>query len=123
MKRFLVLRSYVLVVKVDLLMRFRSLRAIHSLVRNQRVTPRSSDRRPAVEAICRAVGLACVFYVKPVLCLQRSAATTVLLRRCGWDARLADIAKRMRCSKCGKKRCKLKVFPPKKPRGYTALPR
>ena len=88
MKRFLVLRSYVLVVKVDLLMRFRSLRAIHSLVRNQRVTPRSSDRRPAVEVIYRAVDLACVFYVKPVLCLQRSAATTVLLRRCGWDARL-----------------------------------
>jgi hypothetical protein len=44
-------------------------------------------------------------------------------RLCGWDARLADVAKRMRCSKCGKKRCSLRAFPPKKPRGYTALPK
>lgn len=54
---------------------------------------------------------------------ERKAEPTTLGRLCGWDARLEDIAKRMRCSKCGKKRCTLKAFPPKKPRGYTALPR
>lgn len=32
--------------------------------------------------------LACVFYFKHVVCLQRSAATTILLRRYGWDAEL-----------------------------------
>jgi hypothetical protein len=32
--------------------------------------------------------LACVFYFKRVLCLQRSAATTVLLRRHGWNAEM-----------------------------------
>lgn len=54
---------------------------------------------------------------------ERKAEPTTLGRLCGWDAKLEDIAKRMRCSKCGKKRCTLKAFPPKKPRGYTALPR
>jgi rRNA maturation protein Nop10 len=54
---------------------------------------------------------------------ERKAEPRTLGRLCGWDARLEDIAKRMRCSKCGKKRCTLKAFPPKKPRGYTALPR
>jgi hypothetical protein len=32
------------------------------------------------------VDLACVFYFKQVLCLQRSAAATVMLRRFGWPA-------------------------------------
>jgi ribosomal protein L44E len=54
---------------------------------------------------------------------ERKAEPRTLGRLCGWDARLEDVARRMRCSKCGKKRCTLKAFPPKKPRGYTALPR
>lgn len=54
---------------------------------------------------------------------ERKAEPLTLGRLCGWDARLTDVAKRMRCSKCGKKRCSLKAFPPKKPRGYSALPR
>lgn len=54
---------------------------------------------------------------------ERKAEPQTLGRLCGWDARLADVAKRMRCSKCGKKRCSLQAFPPKKPRGYSALPR
>jgi len=54
---------------------------------------------------------------------ERKAEPLTLGRLCGWDARLTDVAKRMRCSKCGKKRCTLKAFPPKKPRGYSALPR
>jgi hypothetical protein len=32
--------------------------------------------------------LACVFYIKKVLCLQRSAATTLLLRRYGHKAEM-----------------------------------
>src|SRR5579859_5117437 len=89
MNRCLVLQSYALLVKVDLMMRFGSLESVHSLVRGLSVAGTAAEIRPKVEAICRAVDLACVFYVKPVLCLQRSAAATVLLRRCGWDARLS----------------------------------
>lgn len=54
---------------------------------------------------------------------ERKAEPHTLGRLCGWDARLEDVAKRMRCSKCGKKRCALRAFPLKKPRGYSALER
>lgn len=40
------------------------------------------------QVICHAVDLACVFYFKPVLCLQRSVATAALLRSHGWPAEL-----------------------------------
>jgi hypothetical protein len=52
---------------------------------------------------------------------ERTAQPHTLGRLCGWDARLEDVAKRMRCSKCGLKKCTLQAFPPRKPRGYTSL--
>jgi Transglutaminase-like superfamily len=36
-----------------------------------------------VERICSAIDIACIWYWKRVLCLERSAATTCLLRRYG----------------------------------------
>src|ERR1700756_3994218 len=39
--------------------------------------------------VCEAVDLACVFYWKEVLCLQRSAATTCLPRRNSGPAHLS----------------------------------
>jgi rRNA maturation protein Nop10 len=51
---------------------------------------------------------------------ERSASPTTLGRLCGWDARLETVAKRMRCSKCGKKNCTLRAVPPRKPRGYKS---
>jgi hypothetical protein len=42
-----------------------------------------------IERICGAIDMVCVFYPKQVLCLQRSAATTCLLRRFGVPANLA----------------------------------
>jgi len=42
----------------------------------------------AVERICSAVNMACIWYRKEVLCLQRSAATTCLLRRHGVAAQM-----------------------------------
>lgn len=38
----------------------------------------------------------------------------------GWDARLVDIAKRMRCSKCGHKGCTWRAVEMQKPRGYRS---
>jgi ribosomal protein L44E len=49
---------------------------------------------------------------------ERTTQPTTLGRLCGWDTRLADIAKRLRCSKCGKKSCAVRAVPPRKPRGY-----
>lgn len=47
--------------------------------------PGSAD---VVQRVCRAVDIACVWYWKQVLCLQRSAATVCLLKRYGVAATL-----------------------------------
>ena len=64
-------------------------------------------------------------YTLVIKCLmcghERAAQPHTLARVCGWDARLEDVAKRMRCSKCGKKGCTLRAVPPQKPRGYSSL--
>jgi rRNA maturation protein Nop10 len=54
---------------------------------------------------------------------ERTAEPRTLGRLCGWEAKLEYVANRMRCSKCGEKRCTLRALPPQKPRGYTSLPR
>lgn len=48
----------------------------------------STSRIYTTEQICEAVDVAAIWYWKQVLCLQRSAATTHLLRRYGIPARL-----------------------------------
>jgi hypothetical protein len=88
MKFLLIAKSYVLLVRIDLMLRLKSLQSIHSLVRDQLTTPVDPPKRLNVMAICHAVSLASVFYIKPVFCLQHSAAATVLLRRYGWRAEL-----------------------------------
>jgi hypothetical protein len=52
---------------------------------------------------------------------ERTAEPHTLGRLCGWDAKLTDVEKKMRCSKCGEKKCSLRAVPPTKPRGYSAL--
>jgi Transglutaminase-like superfamily len=46
------------------------------------------SRKPRQEDVLRAVDLACALYFKKVLCLQRAAATTCLLREAGIPAEL-----------------------------------
>lgn len=86
MKR-LVLKSWLLLIYLELIMRFSQFKKLHGTVRRQLVLSRPRGRCSA-EDICHAVDLACVFYFKPVQCLQRSAAATLLLRRHGWNAQL-----------------------------------
>ena len=69
------------------LMRGRGIRELHQAVKNEPV------RRPrtlqwSAGDLCRSIDIACVIYLKSVLCLQRSAATTILLRRYGFHAQL-----------------------------------
>jgi transglutaminase superfamily protein len=49
----------------------------------------------AVEEICAAIDLVCIWYPKQVLCLQRSAATTCLLRSYGIPAQMVLGAQQM----------------------------
>jgi hypothetical protein len=87
MNRF-VLESWTLLLLLDGTMRFRGLRRLHDLVRRQRVQPGPISRAPSPQELCRASDLACVFYFKQVLCLQRSAVTAILLKRYGYDVKL-----------------------------------
>ncbi len=57
-----------------------------------------ASRRPIAgdtERICQAVAYACIWYPKTSLCLQRSAVTVTLLRRCGIHAEMVIGAQRL----------------------------
>src|ERR1700682_1803344 len=84
----LVLKIWISLLYFDFVLRFHGLRRVHDIVRNQQVGPFHADSVLAPPTLCHAVDLACVFYFKQVLCLQRSALTTVLLRRHGWRAEM-----------------------------------
>jgi hypothetical protein len=83
-----VIESWLLLLFFECVMRFRSFKALHEMIRRQKVRPINSAGDPSSETLCRAVDLACVLYFKQVLCLQRSSATTLLLRRYGWEAEM-----------------------------------
>lgn len=82
----LVLESWMLLFYFDFMMRFRGFGELHRIVKDQSVRP--IDSAVSGKALCHAIDLACVFYFKRVLCLQRSAATALLLRRHGWRAQM-----------------------------------
>jgi len=61
--------------------------ALHRTVRAC-PTRRRMLRGDVVRRVCSAVDMACIWYWKEALCLQRSAATACLLREHGVSARL-----------------------------------
>jgi hypothetical protein len=87
MKR-LVFESWLLLLGFELAMRFRDFKSLHEIVRTQEVNIARATDHISDEQLCRAVDIACVIYFKQVLCLQRSAATTILLRRYGRKAEM-----------------------------------
>jgi hypothetical protein len=84
----LITEALLSLVRVDWLMSRRGgIVELHQVVKNRTLSlTRRSIATP--EQICRAVDVACVLYFKRVLCLQRSSATTLLLRRYGFPASL-----------------------------------
>ena len=87
MKR-LICESYLHLLWIEFVLAFRDLHALHSLVRDRKV---ASPRRGLIvttDVLCKAMELSCVFYPKRVLCLQRSSATVLMLRRYGIHAHL-----------------------------------
>jgi len=83
----ILIRSYLTLVCVDFRIRVTGLDRLHQWVKGQ-IVRSPKEYGPSVEALCRAIDLASVFYFKRVLCLQRSAATTAILRRHGWKAEM-----------------------------------
>jgi hypothetical protein len=87
MTSLLILRAYLELLYFDWYLARRNFRALYDKVRRYPLATRVQSPESA-EQICRAVDLACIWYWKEVLCLQRSAATTCLLKRNGVPARM-----------------------------------
>jgi hypothetical protein len=84
----LVLESWLLLLYFEFTMRFRGLKVLHEIVSSEKVWDVNDPLLPSSADLCHAVDLACVFYFRQVMCLQRSAATTLLLRRHGWEGEM-----------------------------------
>lgn len=83
----LVLRAYMTLIHFHVYLLQRDFSTLYQEVHN--TTRRNVATMPnGVERICTAVDLACIWYWKEVLCLQRSAATACLLKRYGFPAQM-----------------------------------
>jgi hypothetical protein len=85
-----VLKSYLLLLRVDLAIRALGFKNIYGTVRKTATHAIPEQQRIPFERLCRAMDLACVFYPKNVWCLQRSIATVLLLRGYGWPVELVN---------------------------------
>jgi hypothetical protein len=84
---FLVLQAYMELIHFDFYVSRGAFAALHKKVRDCAVG-KNRGLRSDVVRICSAVDLACIWYWKEVLCLQRSAGTACLLRRYGVSAQM-----------------------------------
>jgi hypothetical protein len=91
---FLVPQAYVLLIHFDLYLARGNFSALSDKVRSYPVG-RKAASVDAIERICYAMDMACVWYWKEALCLQRSAATACLLKRYGIPAQLVIGAQQM----------------------------
>src|SRR5579863_705182 len=83
----LVVQAFCGLVSYDLVSWTKGFGCIYNCV--ARLGVASGPFEPQMEAVvCRAVGVACCFYWKPVLCLQRSVVTTLSLKKRGVHAKL-----------------------------------
>jgi hypothetical protein len=51
---------------------------------------------------------------------ERRTTPNMIAYIMGWDAMLADVARRMRCATCGAKKCSVRTVPVTVPRGYKS---
>jgi Transglutaminase-like superfamily len=87
MMRLLFWKALIGLLTFDLLLCGRNFARMHRLVRSWKVAARP-EPPDVVERVSKAVNYACVAYPKRVLCLQRSAVTTCLLRSLGASAEM-----------------------------------
>lgn len=92
--KFLVLRAYWKLIHFDFYLARGNFAALYERVSNYPVGRQTSV--PALtERISAAVDMACIWYWKEALCLQRSAATACLLKHYGIPARMMIGAQQM----------------------------
>jgi hypothetical protein len=85
--------SYLYLLWANVILFLGRLEGLRRQVEKKKVRGSRPERSHDVRTVCRAVDLACLFSLRRVLCLQRSAATTLLLRRYGHNAQLVIGAK------------------------------
>jgi hypothetical protein len=91
---FLVLKAYLKLIHFDLYLARGNFAALYEKVRRYPVGKQAPGSDP-VERICSAVDMACIWYWKEALCLQRSAATACLLKKHGVPALMVIGAQQM----------------------------
>jgi len=91
---FLVLKAYLKLIYFDVYSARGNFAALYDRVRNRPIG-KPVPILNAVGKICSAVDMACIWYRKEVLCLQRSAATACLLKDYGIRAQMVIGAQQM----------------------------
>jgi hypothetical protein len=91
---FLILKAYLNLIRFDLYLARGNFAAIYDKVTNYPVG-NPTFGSDGVERICSAVDMACIWYWKEARCLQRSAATTCLLKSHGIFAQMVIGAQQM----------------------------
>lgn len=82
-----VLKAYLKLIYFDFYLARGNFAVLYKKVRDCPVTRIAPDAK-TVKHICDAVDMACIWYWKEALCLQRSAATACLLKNYGVRAQL-----------------------------------
>ena len=88
MPSFLVSRSYLKLIQFDFYLARGNFEALYEKVRQHPVRAIPQMSSGLIEQVCLAVDMACIWYWKEALCLQRSAATVCMLRSEGIPAEL-----------------------------------
>jgi hypothetical protein len=91
---FLVLKAYLQLIHFDLYLAWGDFAALYEKVRKY-PPGKPTPAHDAVERVCSAIDMACIWYWKEALCLQRSAATACLLKRYGISAQMVIGAQQM----------------------------
>lgn len=85
--RLLTVQAFLKLIHFDFYLRRADFEILYDTVRRYPIRTQAPPS-DAVERICSAVDMACIWYWKRVLCLQRSAATACLLKMYGVPARM-----------------------------------
>ena len=83
----LILRAYLMLIHFHIYLVRGDFSGLYKIVRNDGDEQKACKSRCS-QRICAAVDMACIWYWKEVLCLQRSAVTACLLKRYGVPAQM-----------------------------------
>jgi hypothetical protein len=91
---FLVLQAYLKLIQFDCYLAKENFAALYNKVRGYPIAKKAPSPE-AVDRICAAMDMACIWYWKEALCLQRSSALTCLLKQYGVAAQMVIGAQQM----------------------------